>query len=166
MVVLGRLVKAVGLRGDLKLLASADFWEAALASGHLELMGPAGRTCVTIAAHRQQGAGTWVLRFAAFADHAAAQALVGSDLVLDGAPDVEPPTSLRPFQVRGLRCVLVDGTPLGVVEDLVAMPAHALLVVRGGERDYWVPAVEPILRRVDLEGGELVIDPPPGLLEL
>jgi 16S rRNA processing protein RimM len=61
--------------------------------------------------------------------------------------------------------VLGDGTPVGVVEDLVAMPAHDLLVVRG-EREYWIPAVEPILRRVDLDGGELCIDPPPGLLEL
>jgi len=163
---LGQVVKAVGLRGDVKLRTSPDFWEAALEGAPLELVGGGVARDVEVVSQRAQGPDTWVLHFRDIADRGAAEALVGFELVLPGDADVEPPADLRPFQVRGLVCLLADGTRLGVVEDLVPMPAHDVLVVRAGERTHWIPAVEPILRAVDFERGEVRIDPPDGLLEI
>jgi len=163
---LGQVVKAVGMRGEVKLRASADFWEAALGGSPLELVGAGSARDVEVVSRRAQGPDTWVLHFRDVADRDAAEALVGFDLVLPDDADVEPPEELRPFQVRGLRCLLPDGEVLGVVEDLVPMPAHDVLVVRSGDRTHWIPAVEPILRAVDFERGEVRIDPPAGLLEI
>lgn len=163
---LGQVVKAVGLRGEVKLRTTPDFWEAALEGAPLELVGAGTARDVEIVSQRAQGPDAWVLHFRDIADRSAAEALVGLDLVLGRDAVVEPPAELRPFQVRGLRCVLADGSPLGVVEDLVPMPAHAVLVVRVGARTHWIPAVEPILCAVDFERGEVRVDPPAGLLEI
>ena len=46
------------------------------------------------------------------------------------------------------------------------MPAHDVLVVRGAEREYLIPAVPEIVEEVDLEAGRVRVDPPAGLLEL
>jgi 16S rRNA processing protein RimM len=163
---LGHVVKAVGMRGEVKLRASGDFWEAALGGSPLELVGAGTARSVEVASHRAQGPDIWVLHFRDVADRDAAEALVGLELVLRDDAGVEPPGGLRPFQVRGFRCLLPDGEVLGVVEDLMAMPAHDVLVVRSGERTHWIPAVEPILLAVDFDRGEVRIDPPAGLLEI
>ena len=42
---------------------------------------------------------------------------------------------------------------------------HGDLVVRRGRRRLLVPAVDEILVRIDPEAGEVVVDPPPGLLD-
>jgi 16S rRNA processing protein RimM len=62
--------------------------------------------------------------------------------------------------------LLPDGTRLGSIAGVLQMPAHDVLVVRGGGREYLIPAVEAIVKEVDLEAGRVRIDPPAGLLEL
>lgn len=160
-------MKAVGLRGEVKLRIAEDFWDEALASRHLVV--DVGGAChqVQVLAQREHGPGTRVLRFAGTDDRTAAEALVGADLLLVGdAPDVPLPERPRPFQVRGLRVESVDGTPLGEVVGILPAPAQPLFVVRLGDREHLVPWVAPIVVDVDLERRVMRIDPPPGLLEI
>jgi 16S rRNA processing protein RimM len=164
---LGRFVKPVGLGGALKLAQSPDFWDAALASAHLQAGSDRGRTPVRIVAMRPHSPGVCVVRLAAVGDRDAAAALVGAELWLAAdAADVAEPETLRPFQVRGMRVERADGTAVGEVADLLAMPAQPVLVVRGEGREHLVPVVPAIVLAVDREAGVVRIDPPPGLLEL
>jgi len=164
---LGQVVKPVGLRGELKLRASADFWDAALASAHLGLATGAGERAVRVLGHRPHGAGIWVLRLEGVEDLDAAAALVGAALWIESdAIDVEPPSELRPFQVRGFRVLRRSGEPVGIVEDLLPMPAQPLLVVRDGGREHWIPWVPSIVIEFDSASGIVRIDPPEGLLDL
>jgi 16S rRNA processing protein RimM len=161
------LVKPVGLRGELKLRESDDFWPQALASAHLQLASPQGRRAVRVVAARPHGAGATVVQLAGIADRDAAAGLCGCEVWLAAsAGDVAPPPVLRPFQVRGFRVERLDGSAAGRVVDLVSMPAHSLLVVRDGEREYWVPNVPAIVVELDAARRVVRIDPPPGLLEL
>jgi 16S rRNA processing protein RimM len=160
------VVKAVGLRGEVKLRTAEDFWEAALASRQLALEMGGARRPVSVVAEREQGPGAWILRFAGTEDRTAAEALVGADLFLTGtAPDVPLPARPRPFQLRGLRVVRLDGTPAGEITGILPAP-QPLLVVRNGEREHLVPWVGPIVAEIDLEAGLVRIDPPAGLLEI
>lgn len=59
----------------------------------------------------------------------------------------------------GLHAVTPEGEELGPVEDVIASPANDLLVVAGA----MIPAVKQFVKRVDLEKGEIVIQPIPGL---
>ena len=160
-------MKPVGLRGDVKLWQSDDFWEEALQSAHLVAVRGSERQSIRVTASRVHSPGMWVLRLDGVADRAAAEQSVGADLWLEaGAVDVPEPEMLLPFQVRGMRVVLPDGRLLGEVVDVLQMPAQDLLVVRDGDREHLIPNVAPIVRRVDAEARCVEVDPPDGLLDL
>jgi 16S rRNA processing protein RimM len=159
---LGRVVRPVGLRGELKLKPSADYWFEALASEHLSLERAEASRPVRVEGSRPAG-DCVVLRIAGLGSRDEAEAQRDALLILTGLDDVPPPEQLRPFQVVGMRVWHVNGTELGAVTDLLPMPAQPLLEVAGR---YLIPCVEPILRSLDLEAGRIEVDPPEGLLEL
>ncbi len=76
------------------------------------------------------------------------------------------PDRFYDFEVLGLRVVARDGTEVGEVAGILETGGPVLLVVRRGEREVYVPFAEGILVKVDPDAGEIVIDPPDGLLEL
>lgn len=172
-VVLGKLVKAIGLHGELKLLPSGDFWEEALASEQLALLpedeasGRRAANAVRVMRSRAHGRGLLALTLEGVTDRDAAQACVGRDLVLVGeALDVPAPRSLRPFQLLGCQVLLPDGSLLGVIEEVIQMPTQQLLLVRGASRQYQIPLVPEFVAAVDLAARVVRITPLPGLLEL
>jgi 16S rRNA processing protein RimM len=166
-IVLGDLVKPIGLGGDLKLREAADFWEAALGSGKLQLRLGEHRLPVHVRQARHLGRGLHRLSFEEFDDRQASEAAVGALLVLSLPDDsIDPPPRLRPFQVRGCRVELMDGTAVGSVVDLQEMPAQSLLVVESERGQHLVPNVPAIVRSIDLDARVVQIDPPLGLLDL
>jgi 16S rRNA processing protein RimM len=63
--------------------------------------------------------------------------------------------------------VVVEGSRIGTVAEVVETAGPELLSVRRtGRKPLLVPFVKEMVRRIDLEGGEIELDPPPGLLEL
>jgi 16S rRNA processing protein RimM len=68
-------------------------------------------------------------------------------------------------EIIGLRAVGEDGSPLGIVTDVVSLPAGDLWVVRRGEKQVMIPAVREFLREVDIRAGQVVIHTIEGLLE-
>lgn len=166
-VVLGQIVRAIGLRGEVKLLHTQDFWPDALQSAHLFLWRDESRRPTSVRRRRDYGAGTTAVTLDGVNDRNAAEALVGSELVLDTESlDVAPPESMRPFQVQGVRVFLPDGSLLGTVEDLMRLPGHDVFVVRDASREYLIPDAPHVVREFDLESGTMRIEPLPGLLEL
>ena len=162
---LGRLVRPIGIRGEVKLLPYEDFWPETLASGRLSLEGPAGSRPVKINESRPAGS-CLALKLEGIGDRDAAESLRESVLVLEGELDVPPPESIRPFQVIGFEVREAGGGTVGRVIDLQTMPAQPLLTVKGPEREHDIPFVSPILRGVDWEAGVIEVDLPAGLLDL
>jgi 16S rRNA processing protein RimM len=84
-----------------------------------------------------------------------------------------PAAALRPLpdgeyywrDILGSRCLTLNGEELGTIEEIWPTAGNDLLVVRGGSRTLLVPALRRVLVRVELERGEVWIDPPEGLLE-
>ena len=61
----------------------------------------------------------------------------------------------------------VAGVEVGEVTGLESRPAQDLLVLRLPDgREALIPFVTAIVPEVDIEGGRVVLDPPPGLLDL
>lgn len=164
---LGRLVRPVGIKGEVKLLLSPDFWPESLHSARLELALPAGgeRRPVKILKARPQGE-CLVLRLDGVDGRDAAEALREAVLILEGELDVEPPAEPRSWQLEGMRVVVKGGEELGRVVALLPMPGQPLLQVKGPTREYRIPFVEPILCGLDWAEETIEIDPPDGLLDL
>lgn len=71
------------------------------------------------------------------------------------------------FELAGLEVFDTDGNHLGTVIRLNDTGMQSLLEVELTDgKQALIPFVEPILKEVDIDNKRIVVDPPPGLLEL
>ena len=100
-------------------------------------------------------------------DRNAAEALAGLRLYVDR--DALPPSDEDEFyrtDLIGLAAVLTDGSTLGRVVGIEDYGAGDVLEVRRSDGpSVLVPFTAAVVPEVDIAGGRVVIDPPPGLLE-
>ena len=66
----------------------------------------------------------------------------------------------------GCSVICLDGTPIGTVSEVLDIENNSQLVVRGGGREYLVPAVKSICVEVSISDKRITIDPPEGLMDL
>jgi len=166
-VVVGRIGRAHGLGGDVAVEVRTDEPERRLAEGAVLFTDPESRGPLTVANGRVHS-GRLLLRFAEVPDRTAAEALRGTLLLVEIDPEEIPEDDDEwyDFQLVGLQAVRHDGQPLGEVTEVLHLPAQELLAVRTPEgREVLVPFVSAIVPEVDVEGGRIVIDPPPGLVD-
>ncbi len=167
-VFLGRLVKAFGIRGELKLDPAEDFWEDALSSKLLVLRretdsGEEERV-VSLEAWRPHG-NCYVVGVKGVSDRNDAETMIGADLFIEGAEiDVPLPQRRRPFQVVGIAVKAVDGRMLGEVTEVVFSPAHDVYEVQGPAGTFLVPAVPEFIVSIDDARKEMTIRTIPGLV--
>jgi 16S rRNA processing protein RimM len=114
-------------------------------------------------------AGRLLIAFEEVRDRTAAEALRGTLIVADSetSPPTESADEFWDHDLVGLSAVTVEGAPIGEVVEVVHLPAQDLLVVRrpADEAELLVPFVSSIVPTVDVAGGRVVIDPPPGLFD-
>lgn len=166
--VVGRVGRAHGIRGDVAVDVRTDDPEHRFAPGSVLDTEPAERGPLTVTAARTH-AGRLLVSFAGVTDRSGAEALRGMLLVADSAtsPAPEDPEEYWDHQLVGLAAVTVGGEPLGPVEEVLHPPGGDLLVIRRADAgELLVPFVRAIVPEVDLRAGRLVVDPPPGLLDL
>ena len=63
----------------------------------------------------------------------------------------------------GLRVFLIDGTSLGNIESIIETGSNDVYVVRKGNRETLIPALEKVVKAVDLESKTMQVDLPEGL---
>jgi 16S rRNA processing protein RimM len=68
--------------------------------------------------------------------------------------------------VVGMKVLTEEGKEVGIVRDVLKLPANDLWEVECGSRIISIPAVKQFIRRVDLESKTIVIHEVEGLLEL
>jgi len=166
---MAEIVRAVGLRGELKTVVTADFDEEILASRYLQLEQRGQWRPVEVTGLRWKG-DTPILRLAGVTGRDPAEALVGATLGFraedyDDAefPRPEPPL---PFCYEGLMVETDEGEPVGEVAELLAWPGQRMMRVRRPDgRELLVPAVHPIVREIDRAERRIVIRPIPGLID-
>jgi 16S rRNA processing protein RimM len=166
---LGRLVKAFGIRGELKLDPTADFWEDILHSKRLVLRREtdSGVEERPIALDRFRPHGRcYVVDVEGVADRNAAEELVGAELFIDGGSiDVDLPEERLPFQVLGTAVRTVEGRALGEVTAVVFSPAHDIYEVSGPAGSFMIPAVPEFVVSIDDDKKEMIIKTIPGLVD-
>ncbi|OLT21382.1 ribosome maturation factor RimM [Actinomadura sp. CNU-125] len=161
----GRVGRPHGIRGEVTLDVRTDDPEARFAAGTEIATDPASAGPLTVERTRWHS-GRLLMRFAGVSDRDAAEELRGVWLVVDSA-DIPPsadPDEFHDHELIGLAVVTTDGADIGRVTD-VLHHGQDLLVVRGPGGERLVPFVAALVPEVDVPGGRLVIDPPPGLLD-
>jgi 16S rRNA processing protein RimM len=163
---LGKVARAHGLRGEVEIALQWRHSRALTAALTVELVRPHGAVeRVTLAGARPSTRGVLV-RFEGVTDRTQAEALLGC--VLQVQRDALPPLGPNEYflaDLPGLK-VLVEGLPIGVVEDVAVYPSVDVAVVRlasGGMREQ--PLIAPWIGSVRLDEGVLELSSVEGLID-
>jgi 16S rRNA processing protein RimM len=167
-VVVGRVAKAHGIRGELSVDVRTDSPEERFREGSvLTARKRDGSTSkLTVAAARPHS-GRLLVSFEQIRSREDAEAIRGVLLLGDTAdlPPSDDPDEFYDHELEGLRAELADGTLAGTVQEIVHSPGGELLALDREGRTVLVPFVREIVPVVDVSGGRVVLDPPEGLLD-
>ena len=161
-VVVGKVTKAHGLRGEVAVLPSSDNPDrfAVGASVFFE----DGRE-LRIRSSRP-ASGRLLIAFDGIDDRPGAEALRGATLVVPRSmlPSL-PEGEYWPHELEGCAVVTESGRALGSVQGVVANPAHDLWIVVDEGEETLVPAIREVVVSVDVVGKRVVVRDIPGLTE-
>jgi 16S rRNA processing protein RimM len=167
--VVGRIVRPHGVRGELTVDVRTDDPELRLAVGAVLATEPAAAGPLTVVGSRWHS-GRLLVRLAGVDDRNAAEDLRGTLLVVDSADLGDPtdPDEYRDHQLIGLSVIAPGGEQVGTVADVLHHGQDLLVVAGTGKRagaEILIPFVSAIVSDVDVSAGLLRVDPPPGLLD-
>ena len=180
---IGEIARAHGVRGELSLEWHAESPELCDVLGRLVLEPPPkGREAGDRGTRpaRGQGGGrivpieSWrthhkrrLVKLKGIDDRDQAEAWRGG-AVYALAEDMPPAGEDEVFvrDLPGLRVRLADGRELGVLESVMAEPQEVWTIRTPEDVEVLFPAHPDFVIEMDMEAGTVIIDPPPGLLEL
>jgi len=167
-VVVGRIGRAQGLRGEVTVEVRTDAPEERFSPGALLYLEahPGQARQVTVAGHRWQG-GRLVLHLAGVTDRTAAEGLRGALLEADVDITEVSDDEYHDAALVGLSVRDRSGAVIGRIVEVLHLPGQDLLAVRReGADELLVPFVRQIVPEVDIAGGFVVVELPEGLFEL
>ncbi|WP_194422365.1 ribosome maturation factor RimM [Microbacterium abyssi] len=169
----GRLVKAHGLKGALKLELYTDNPERRFVPGaeftlQVPEASPWHGKSITVREYRVMN-GNPVVFFEGVDDREGAEALVRAILWIDQDADEPEDDAWYDHQLVGLD-VVRDDVVIGKLVRVEHLPAQDLLIVKpstGSSQgdEVMVPFVEAIVPAVDIAAGRVIVTPPAGLFE-
>ncbi len=156
----GRIVGPWGLRGDLKVEPLTDFPERFALGGSLYVEG------VAYAIERcRWHKGKVYIKLSGIDSATAAKALRQGFLEV-------PEEELKPlsegeyyqFQILGLEVRTTEGQPLGKVTHILSTGSNDVFVVHGEGGELLIPALDDVIKAIDLDGGWMEVELMEGLL--
>jgi len=167
MVVVGKVVRPHGLRGEVVVVPETDFGEQRFAAAaKVWRMTPGGIGALTISCS-QRRAGRWVVGFDGVTTVEAAEGLRGAELrIPEDARMPLGPDEYYLYDLVGCRVMTSDGAAVGQVKAVYTGAGGALLGVDRAGEEVLVPLVKAMCPVIDVAGRKIVVDPPEGLLDV
>lgn len=155
-VAVGRIGAPWGVHGDVKVRPLTDFPERFRPSASLWVRGRR----YEVRRSRSSG-GLVYLGLSDIDSREVAGELRGALLeVPEGDLTPLPEGQYYRFQIVGLEVYTPQGSSLGRVAEVLPTGSNDVYIVRGGPRELLIPAIEDVVREVDLERGRLIVEPP------
>lgn len=160
--IIGRVLKPWGVRGEMKIEILTGFPERFASLRKVFL----GDDAKPFSVERARLHGNSALLALKGIESPEAAAKLRDQLVQVALEDaVKLPTGKHYlYQIIGLRVVTVDGEALGEITDVLDTGANDVYVVRDDQREVLIPAIEEVVKKIDLERGEIVIKLMDGLI--
>ncbi|MGI8614875.1 MAG: ribosome maturation factor RimM [Nocardioidaceae bacterium] len=170
-VVVGRIGRAHGIRGEVGVEIRTDEPQRRFRPGAVLRPDPSSRPTLTVRASRPHGE-RLLIAFHEVPDRTSAETLRGAMLLVD-VDEEESPEDPEEFYDRQLVGLVVRpsaggvlGAPSGEVTEVLHLPVQDVLLVRTVDgREAMVPFVAALVPEVDVAAGHVVVRDLPGLLE-
>ena len=160
---MGQIVRPHGVRGEVLVDSHSDN-PSRFAPGSKLFMGEADPRIVTVVSSRRRSQTKLVVGFEEISDRNEAEIRRGALLFIDPS-DVVPAEegSYWARDLIGLEVFDLNGRSLGKISDVHTRPLQDLWEVAHPSGPVLLPAVEPVIREIDIPSGRVVVDPPYGL---
>ena len=167
MVLVGRVVRPHGLRGQVVVASETDFGAARFATG-AKVWRTEGEAIsdLTVADSYPQG-DRWVVAFENVATVEEAEALRGIELrIPEDARMALGPDEYYLYDLVGCEVRTEAGVEVGQVQAVYTGAGGALLSVNRDGEEVLVPLVKALCPEIDVAGRRIVVNPPEGLLDV
>ena len=159
---IGRVAAPWGIKGEVRIQVLTDFPDRFSLLERVYL-GPE-RVPFELESARQYQKGV-LLKFRGYDTPEAAGELRGLMIEIPLAEAMPlGPAEYYEHQIIGLEAWTVDGEYLGTVDDILYPGSADVYVIKGGEKEILIPAIESIVVEIDLDSGRILIQPMEGLL--
>lgn len=159
----GRVLRPHGIRGELRVEILTDYPER-LPLHRVLYLGtePTPHRVEHVRFHK----GGALIKLAGCDDRTTAEKLRGQwvQIPFEAAVPLEEGEYYY-FQLVGVEVFTSQGELLGTVAEVVDTGANDVYVVRGPRGEVLIPAIEEVVRELDLEARRMVVEVLPGLLE-
>lgn len=166
LVLLGRVTKPHGIRGEVKVYPYSGTPENFLQYTEILLAPHEGAEPVRCTVVRARGQKNSVLlQLENSSTRNDAEALVGFLVYVHRDELPEPgPNEFYLRDLKGRQMVTEEGRVIGTISDIVSTTGQDIARVHDGEREYMIPLVPEFL--LSLENNRVLVSLPPGLLEI
>lgn len=161
---IGAVVRAQGIKGLIRVKPFAD--PDTLLDADILYLGkgdsdPAPREVTSSQLHQ----GAVLIGLEGVKTMTEAEKLIGNQIYADRETLPElPDGEYYWFEVLGLEVYTEDGLLLGKIKEILPTGSNDVYVVRKDGKEYLIPAIEDVVREIDLSGGRVIIHPIKGLL--
>ena len=158
--IVGRILAPWGIMGEVKVQVVTDFPDR-LAPPKLVYINACPLKIESSRPHKEH----LVLKLATIGNVEAAEKLRGQDLTI-------PSSELYPlpegqyylFQIVGLDVLTTEGEYLGRITDIMTTASNDVYIVEGERGEILIPAIEDVVKSIDLEKRKIIIEAIEGLL--
>lgn len=170
--IVGYLNKAHGTKGELFIWPLTDHPESTFAPGVDLSLGDANgdlpneALTLRIESSRAYRRG-FLVRFEGVHDRSGVDDLLGRYL-MRAMDQIEELAEGETFyhDLLGMEVVTVEGERVGEVIEIYELRPADLLEIRGPEKTFMIPYISEMIQSVSVADNRMVLDPPPGLLEV
>jgi 16S rRNA processing protein RimM len=159
--IVGRILAPWGIKGEVKVEVITDFPER-FAPRNLVYLDARPFEIESCRPHKQ----SLVLKLTSVDSVEAAEKLRDGELTIPRSELPElPEGQYYTFQLIGLDVVTTDGKRLGRIMDIMTTGSNDVYIVEGKRGEILIPAIEDVVKSVDLKKGTITIEAIEGLLD-
>jgi len=165
LVLVGRVARAHGNRGQVIVNLDTDFPDERFRVGAVVMVGPAATARAIREVRFHQGRP--IIAFEGIETMNEAEALAGAELKVPAADAGRlPEDTYYHYELIGCEVRDRSGKAIGSVTGVEGTMEMSRLVIAGSHGEVLIPLVAEICTEIDVPGRRIVVSPPDGLLEL
>ncbi len=163
----GKIIGTHGIKGFLKVFSYSGNIDSLQFAETTFLKGKDGTLREYVVNSVSAHAGGFILSLDGFSDINQVLSLTGSELCLKRSQLPVPDEDEYYWRdLIGLTVHTDQGIELGTLVDIFETGSSDIYVVRGGTKEYLIPAIADVIAKIDIAGKKMIITPLEGLLDL